>query len=635
VTWVRGLTIATVSLAVLGLALAVASLVIEPSAVAAAQLAVVAVISIACLALGGLIAYLQPHNAVAPLLAVAGVILPTDDLVAPALSAIVGQPAVDAMASASEGLWVLLYLPFALLMLVFPDGHLDGRGPRLVAAGLVSTAASFGLLDSGAFDSPPVWAAVSLLVLFLAFLVACVVVVRRRYHSSDAVVRVQIRWLMLAATSIPLTLLLCWTSYLLLGGADLVVIGLVFMYVAFPAATAVAILRHDLYDVDRALVATSVYAVLAVILLGVFSAVSALAGLAVGRDSTVIAVAVTAVCALAVSPVRARLERSVRRRLTPERERTLAAIERLQRDVHAGRAQPEALETVLRGALDDPGLRVGLRVPGRDGLVDVAGTVFTADDRSTSIDLAGQSIGIIAPGPDSGKRPPKDVAEAAALLAEMIRLRRVLSDAVAEVEASRSRILRAGYDERRRLEQDLHDGAQQRLVTLGMGLRVAQRHLMPEMSATSELLDHAVAEIGTAVAELRQIAHGLRPSSLDDGLAAALANLSAMAPMPIDIAFDADELADDLGTTAYFVASEAVANAVKYANADHIALRVTQNDGVVRVTVTDDGCGGAAVRPGAGLARLTDRVCAMGGRLQVASADHGGTTVEAVLPCGS
>jgi signal transduction histidine kinase len=530
---------------------------------------------------------------------------------------------------------MLLYLPFALLLTVFPDGRLPGRGARRVAVALVVTVFAFVALASGALGTSPVvqGAAVLLLPMFLALLVGCVLVARRRFQSANHTVRRQLRWLLLAAGSVPLTLLLCWASYLLLGTVDLVVLGLAFMYVAFPVATAIAILRHDLYDVDRALVSTVVYLAVAAALLAVFSTVAIFAGLAIGRGSTVIAVVATAACAIALNPVRAWLERIVRGWITPDRERALSAIEELQAMVHAGRSQPEQLESVLQAALRDPGLRVGYRIPGREQLVDTSGNPVADDGQGTPLRLAGEQIGVLLSGPDAAP-PGTDVADAAALLAETARLRRVLGDALREVEASRSRLVKAGYDERRRLEQDLHDGAQQRLVSLGMRLRIAQRHL-PAGSDLDDVLDQAVAEIATAVAELRQIAHGLRPSSLDDGLAAALANLSAQAPVPIDVALDAVDLSDEVSTTAYYVASEAVANAVKYADAEHIALRVLQQDGHVRVVVADDGRGGAALRPGAGLASLVDRVGALGGRLQVASPAGHGTVVEAVLPCGS
>jgi signal transduction histidine kinase len=217
----------------------------------------------------------------------------------------------------------------------------------------------------------------------------------------------------------------------------------------------------------------------------------------------------------------------------------------------------------------------------------------------------------------------------------MGRLRLEVSQALQEVEASRSRLVRAGYEERRRLELDLHDGAQQRLVSLGMSLRLAQRHLGDGTLDLDEVFDGAVAEIGTAVSELRQIAHGLRPSSLDDGLAAALENLTRNTPLSVVLDLQAEDLPDHVSTTAYYVASEAVANAVKHAGAGAIAMSVRQQEGAIRVMVSDDGRGGATLRPGSGLAGLRDRVGAVGGTLGIRSLAGAGTVVEAVLPCES
>jgi signal transduction histidine kinase len=209
--------------------------------------------------------------------------------------------------------------------------------------------------------------------------------------------------------------------------------------------------------------------------------------------------------------------------------------------------------------------------------------------------MSGREIGLIVPSDRAAERPAADIASAAALLAEMVRLRLELESALKEVAGSRERLLRASYSERRRLEQDLHDGAQQRLVSLGMALRLLQRHLDDPVSTVSGMLDAAVAEIGTAVAELRQIAHGLRPSSLDDGLEAALTNLSRSSAIPIELDIDVGALPDLVSTTAYFVANEAVANAVKHSEAVKVAVCVQAVDGSVNVTISDDGLGGATL----------------------------------------
>ena len=227
----------------------------------------------------------------------------------------------------------------------------------------------------------------------------------------------------------------------------------------------------------------------------------------------------------------------------------------------------------------------------------------------------------------------REAASAGALLIEVVRLRIEVSRALDEAEASRTRLLHAGYEERRRLERDLHDGAQQRLVSLGMAIRLAQRHLDDSTVDVDGLMDQWVAELAAAVTELRQIAHGLRPSSLDDGLGNALVMLAGKVPLPVTLDVTAGDLPDDVAMTAYYVASEAMTNAVKHAGPATIGVRVSQAGDRVTVRVSDDGPGGAEIRPGTGLAGLADRVRAAGGALRLSSPAGGGTLVEAVLPC--
>jgi len=205
--------------------------------------------------------------------------------------------------------------------------------------------------------------------------------------------------------------------------------------------------------------------------------------------------------------------------------------------------------------------------------------------------------------------------------------------ALAETEASRARLVRAGDDERRRLERDLHDGAQQRLVAVGISLRLAQRHL--PAGPTFAALDGAVAELQASVAELRRISQGLRPSGLDDGLPSALRMLVRASPIPIELSVTADPVHDTVATTAYYVAAEAVANALKHAQPQQVRIEVSSLDGVLCVSVVDDGRGGALIMSGSGLGALADRVSAGGGTLRVCSEAGHGTTVEAMLPCAS
>lgn len=527
-----------------------------------------------------------------------------------------------------SGWWLLAAI--SLLLLYFPNGRAFWR-PLPPAVVLLCLAQQV----LAAFDLPLPLQVLSEVV-FVAFLAVCLasaVSVLIRYRRSTGTARAQLKWLAFAGLAAVLYPLVCLAEILISGDTGIVatVFGLAAL-VSLPASVAVAMLRHDLYDVDRVLADTVTYGIVMVVLLGAYAVAAVSLGLVLGRDSAVVAAGATAVCALVLSPLRTRLQRTVDRRLYPPRRAALLAIEDLQQRIHTEQAQPEELESALRTALRDPGLRVGLLVPGASGFVDAAGTAV-AGPQLVPVTLGGAQIGVLA----SDRTSPavlRAVAAGAASLVEVTRLRAELAGALREVGASRARLVQAGDAERRRLERDLHDGAQQRLVSLGMAMRLAQRHLDDGSVDIDGLLDQGVAELATAVAELRQIAHGLRPTSLDDGLHAALSAITQSLPIPVRLHIPSD-LPEELATTAYFVAAEAVTNAAKYANASSIAVRVDRSAEHVTVVIQDDGCGGATPRPGSGLSGLLDRVAAVGGSLRLQSPAGRGTTVEAVLPCGS
>lgn len=537
------------------------------------------------------------------------------------------------------GLWMLLYLPFALLLLVVPDTrplspHWGRLGPWITAV-----TAAFILVDVAQW-AWPAWevlfivAGLILLAIFLGLLFACAAAPIARYRASDDETRLRLRWVFLAGASLPLTLLTCWASYLVLGTPELVAIGLVVMYLGIPAGTTIALVRPRLFDIDRALVATVAAEVLFVAVLVILSVTGAISGTPLVQWPALPLIAIAVGLTLAVVFGYPHTCRVVDRLLYPERARGLAAIHRFSGEVDAGRAQPEDLETTLRDALRDPDLRVGYRRASQPGLIGLDGAPLPAGEHATWIHVRAEEIGALVPSPSRVNGPPSAVADAVAPVVDAIRLRAELSAAMVEVEASRSRILRAGYDERRRLERDLHDGAQQRLVALGMRLRVLQRGSTTD-AALAATLDTAVADLGTTVAELRRIAHGLRPSALDDGLGPALAALTQLAPGTIELEVHAGDLPDAIATTAYFVASEAVTNALRHADASRIRVSVRRRADALVVSIDDDGCGGATAKPSGGLAGLADRVAALGGRFAVAAGRDAGTVIEAELPCGS
>ena len=203
-----------------------------------------------------------------------------------------------------------------------------------------------------------------------------------------------------------------------------------------------------------------------------------------------------------------------------------------------------------------------------------------------------------------------------------------------ELRRSRARIVEAGDVERRRLERNLHDGAQQRLVSLSLGLRLAQARLKADPEEAERLLAGAAEELSHALAELRELARGIHPAVLTDrGLGAALETLAARAPLPVDLELTDSRLPEPVEAAAYYVISEALANVAKYARASAVAVSVTQLNGSAVVEVADDGVGGADPTRGSGLRGLADRVESLDGRLQVESSPGSGTKIRAEIPC--
>jgi signal transduction histidine kinase len=211
-------------------------------------------------------------------------------------------------------------------------------------------------------------------------------------------------------------------------------------------------------------------------------------------------------------------------------------------------------------------------------------------------------------------------------------LRSHLSHLVEELRASRARIVEAGTAERRRLERDLHDGAQSRLVALALLLRSARSRAGDPKLA--ELLDQAQEELQTSLAELRELARGIHPAVLTDrGLEPALEALTARAPVPVTLEVEgAGRLPEPVESAAYFVVSEALANVAKYAQATQAAVAVRQVNGSVTVDVSDDGVGGADAAAGSGLRGLADRLAALDGTLSLDSPTGRGTRLHAVIP---
>src|SRR3954447_20686730 len=228
-------------------------------------------------------------------------------------------------------------------------------------------------------------------------------------------------------------------------------------------------------------------------------------------------------------------------------------------------------------------------------------------------------------------------AAAAALQLENERLEAELRARVEELQTSRARLVEVSMGERRRLERDLHDGAQQRLVALSLQLGLAQRKLSTDPTTAARLLDASRGELQRALEELRELARGIHPAILTDrGLGAAIQALAERAPLPVDLdQMPEDRLPTAVEAAAYFVVAESLTNVAKYSSADHASVSVGRENGYAVVEVSDDGVGGADPTAGTGLRGLADRLAALDGRLEVHSPPGGGTVIRANIPCAT
>jgi signal transduction histidine kinase len=398
---------------------------------------------------------------------------------------------------------------------------------------------------------------------------------------------------------------------------------------AWPAvAVAVAITRHGLYSIDRLVNRTLVYAALTGLLVATYALVSLLIGQVVGGSELTASLA-TIVAALAFLPLRDRLQRLVDRRFARRRFDAVQMLHDFLEEVRHGRAEPEDVGAVIALALGDPGATLVFQLPETAAYADRDGREVELPDDGRERSVIGRDLGVLLHAP-AAPDLIGGVLDAAAVPVELARLRVELRLQLAEVESSRARIAQAGYEERRRLERDLHDGAQQRLVTLGIVLRRLQRSLPRGAQMLVPALDAAVDEVAASIADLRTIAAGVRPPRLDEGLAAALADLARGAAIPVDVAATGDRAPAEVEATAYFVACEALTNAVKHASPTRVVMETAREDGVLRMTIADDGVGGAIAVPG-----MFDRVAAQGGTLAIESPPGAGTRIAVELPCGS
>jgi signal transduction histidine kinase len=302
---------------------------------------------------------------------------------------------------------------------------------------------------------------------------------------------------------------------------------------------------------------------------------------------------------------------------------------------------PTGVREALSAALRDPSLTLAYWLPEFGCWVDAHGRQMELPEKdsglaTTLIGRGGPPMAALLHDPSLTDEPEllDAVSAAAAIALENERLHADLNARLEELRGSRQRVIEAAQVERQRLERDLHDGAQQRLIALSLELGRLERRFADDDDLHSRL-DRARREVALSLEEVRAVAHGIHPAVVSGhGLAVAVESLAARAPVPVRLSVELESrMPERLEVAAYYVVSESLANVAKHARATSASVQVEREDGQLVVEIMDNGVGGADTERGTGLRGLADRVEALGGRLRVWTPHGGGTRVRAELPC--
>jgi len=572
---------------------------------------------------------------------------------------------------------------FVLAVLLFPDGRLPSRRWRVVAGLIVAGEALLVLMAvtssaalraeiSAVRVSPvrlipdsvadPVVNVVQTLFLPLSAAAAAGLVVRYRRATPD--VRHQIKWVAYASLLTAVALLI---SGLVFGnpiGALLAVGPLI------PIAAGIAIFKYRLYDIDVVISKTIVYGSLAAFITLVYVVIVAGLGslgpgfLQAGSQPNLgLSILATAVVAVAFQPVRERMQRLANRLVYGKRATPYEALSefagrmggtyaaddilpQMARVLAEGTGADRAVVWVKDGAELTAGAcwPVDAEPPQRMPLA-VAATAIPGGERVTRVEYQGETLGALSVSKRGEPFTPVEdslishLGAQAGLVLHNIGLTEQLRARLAELRASRLRIVTAADDQRRRIERDIHDGAQQQLLAIGAKLALTESVAGQDTERERALVAQLKAETSGALETLRELARGIYPPLLaDQGLAAAVSAQAGKAPGPVEV--DADGVGRypaELETAIYFCCVEALQNAAKHAPGSAVRVSLAEDDGQVVFSVTDDGPGfvPATAPAGTGLRNMGDRLAALGGSCQVDSSPGRGTTVTGRIGRGS
>lgn len=456
-----------------------------------------------------------------------------------------------------------------------------------------------------------------------------------RFRHADRIVRQQLKWVGFAGV---LLALLLPVSILLWSVSPIVRVASPLLLLAMALALGAAVLRYRLFDVDLIILRSVAYAFVSVMVVAVYVAISVSLGIVAGRSSAWQVAGATLAAAAVFRPALRAVRRVLDRRFDRDGHSARLRVDAFLEGLRSGTEQPDRIQDVLQEALRDPQLRLLLFLPASGGFADLRGRPAELDPGLdvVRVERAGVPEAVVQyldTGDPVRRSRVRHLVEHGRLALQVARLGVELNRQLDELDQSRARIAEAADEERRRIQRDLHDGAQQWLVTIGIGLRGIEGRLRTTGARVdADRVDGLVADLAATIEELRRLTHRLPPPQLDLGIAAAFRELAGRAPIPVIVDADPERLDRSTETAAYFVGCEGLTNVIKHAQATAVTMRAVRRNGSLFVSVTDDGVGGARAREGSGLAGLADRVAAVGGRLHVESGTQG-TLLTAELPC--
>ena len=589
-----------------------------------------------------------------------------------------------------QGLWAPVIGIIGIhLLLFFPDGRLPSPRWRKVAWGggvavcvtWVFFALSPGTLIEGSFPrirnpigvealrpfTPVVFGFIAVIPISI---VASAVSVVQRFRRSEGALRLQLKWLTAAAA----TVAGLYASGLILtavlpraeGGGDSPLVLIVqeisvISFILIPIAIGIAILRYRLYDIDVVINKTVVYGALAAFITLVYVGIVVGIGTLIGqgdRPNLGLSILATAIVAVAFQPVRERVQRFANRLVYGKRATPYEVLshfaERMASTYLADELLPQMARILAEGtgaAGADVWLKVGRQFriagswPEETKASTVAGVLDSPEDGhpaipgsdlSVSVRDRGELLGALSITKARGESPTpgdekllSDLASQAGLVLRNVRL-------IEELRASRQRIVSAQDEERRRIERNIHDGAQQQLVALNVKLGLARMLATKDLPKTEDLIDQLQHETQDALENLRDLARGIYPPLLaDQGLVVALEAQAKKATVPVSVRADGIGRYDqEVEAAVYFCVLEALQNTAKYAGASRATVRLNAEGDGLTFDVEDDGSGfdPTTMKPGSGLTNMRDRIEALGGSVMVGSEPRNGTTVRGRIP---